>query len=539
MGQPVEVETVRASARRWWVLAVLCVAVFTTMVDTSIVNVALPSLVRELDASTRDLLWIVDSYNLVFGALVLAAGSLSDRFGRKGALVLGLAIFGLASAAGALATDTTQLTAARVVMGFGAAFVFPATLSIITNVFPNRTERATAIGAWGATAGLAVALGPITGGALLNSFWWGSIFVAMVPVALFAIVLVALIVPTSRDPSVPPLDFPGLMLSIAGLGTLVFTIIEAPDRGWLTARTLGGFLAVLVILVVFVPVERRSTTPMLDVSLFNNPKFSAASGSVAIAFFALFGFMFLVTQYFQFAKGYSALSTGVRMLPVALAVGITALIGTQLAVRFGSRVVVASGLATMSVGFLWFAADTAGTSYTVLAMQMVVVGVGIGLTSAPATEAIMDVVPPHQAGIGSAVNDATREVGGTLGVAVLGSIFSSLYVTSIDRFAGRSRIGQPVLDVARESLGAAQQVAGEVVGGSRLLGAAVDGFFDGFAAGALVAAAVTLVAGVVAAALLPSGPSSAHSEPLEIDLVDLEGRESQHAGVDDLLPMRR
>ncbi len=541
MAQTVVPVNAEVHARRWWVLGVLCIAVFTTMVDTSIVNVALPSLVRELGASTRELLWIVDSYNLVFGALVLAAGSLSDRFGRKGSLLLGLAVFGLASGAGALATDTAQLTAARVVMGIGAAMVFPATLSIITNVFPDRTERATAIGAWGATAGLAVALGPITGGVLLNSYWWGSIFVAMVPVAAVAIVLVALIVPTSRDPSVPPLDFPGLLLSILGLGLLVYTIIEAPGVGWVTARTLGGFAAALVVLSVFVLVERRATTPMLDVSLFLNPRFSAASGSVAVAFFALFGFLFLVTQYFQFAKGYSALSTGVRMLPVAVSVGITALIGTQLAVRYGSRLVVGSGLATMSLGFLWFSADTAGTSYPVLALQMVVAGIGIGLTSAPATEAIMDVVPPEQAGIGSAVNDATREIGGTLGVAVLGSVFASLYVAAIDESGATPGVPAAARAVARDSLGAAQEVARSVAGGKGLLDVAVGGFFDGFAAGALLAAAVTLVASVVAFRVLPRGHDSSRStgEQEVFDLTEVEAAEVAGSSYDDLLPSGR
>ncbi len=541
MSQTVVPVNAEVHARRWWVLGVLCLAVFTTMVDTSIVNVALPSLVRELGASTRELLWIVDSYNLVFGALVLAAGSLSDRFGRKGSLLLGLAVFGLASGAGALATDTAQLTAARVVMGIGAAMVFPATLSIITNVFPDRTERATAIGAWGATAGLAVALGPITGGVLLDSYWWGSIFVAMVPVAAVAIVLVALIVPTSRDPSVPPLDFPGLLLSILGLGLLVYTIIEAPGTGWVTARTLGGFAAALVVLSIFVLVELRAATPMLDVSLFRNPRFSAASGSVAVAFFALFGFLFLVTQYFQFAKGYSALSTGVRMLPVAVSVGVTALIGTQLAVRYGSRLVVGSGLATMSLGFLWFSADTAGTSYPVLALQMVVAGIGIGLTSAPATEAIMDIVPPEQAGIGSAVNDATREIGGTLGVAVLGSVFASLYVAAIDESEATPGVPAAARAVARESLGAAQEVARSVAGGQGLLDAAVGGFFDGFAAGALLAAAVTLVASVVAFTVLPRGHDSSRSldEPEILDLTAVETAEVAGSSFDDLLPSGR
>ena len=529
----------------WLVLGVLCIAVFTTMVDTSIVNVALPTLVRELHASTRDLLWVVDSYNLVFGALVLAAGSLSDRFGRKGALIGGLAIFGIASAAGAAATDPTQLIAARVVMGIGAAFVFPATLSIITNVFPDRTERATAIGAWGATAGLAVAVGPITGGALLGSFWWGSIFLAMVPLAAAALVLVAMLVPTSKDPATPPLDKRGFLLSILGLGVLVYTIIEAPGRGWMTARTLGGFAVAAAILITFVAIERRTVHPMLDVSLFNNLRFSAASGAVAVAFFALFGFLFLATQYFQFGKGYSALSTGVRMLPVAIAVGVMALVGTQLAVKLGNKLVIASGLGIMSVGFLWFSFDTSSTSYLVIAAQMVVAGIGIGLTSAPATEAIMDVVPAEQAGIGSAVNDATREIGGTLGVAVIGSVFTSLYVASFDRVATSPSLPASVLNVARGSLGAAESVAAKlggtnVVGSRAILHAANGGFFDGFSAGSYIAAGVTLI-GCVAAAILLPGPLPAHVDLTTDDVIDLRESQSGEPGsgatsLDDLLP---
>ena len=533
-------------SNRWLVLGVLCVAVFTTMVDTSIVNVALPTLVRELDASTRDLLWVVDSYNLVFAALVLAAGSLSDRFGRKGALISGLAIFGVASAFGSMATDSTQLIVARSVMGIGAAFVFPATLSIITNVFPDRTERATAIGAWGATAGLAVAVGPISGGALLNSFWWGSIFLAMVPVALVALILVALMVPTSRDPAVPPLDRPGFLLSILGLGVLVFTIIEAPGHGWITFRTLGGFAFAFAILATFVVVERRTLHPMLDVSLFKNLQFSAASGAVAVAFFSLFGFLFLVTQYFQFAKGYSALSTGVRMLPVAIAVGVMALVGTQLAVKHGNRLVVSSGLGIMTIAFLWFSTDSGSTSYLVIAAQMVVAGMGIGLTSAPATEAIMDVVPAHQAGIGSAVNDATREVGGTLGVAVMGSVFTSLYVSSIDRVATGGALTTTRLGLARGSLGAAQEVAAKLGAAGHpevarsIRHAANGGFFDGYSAASVLAAGVTFIGCVAAARLLP-GRRQRDADAAPIDLVGAESAElgASPPGVlalDDLLP---
>src|SRR6476659_9862195 len=254
-----------ASRRRRAVLVTLCVAALMINLDTTIVNVTLPTLVRDLNASTRQLQWIVDSYNLVFAAFVLAAGSLSDRFGRKGALLTGLAIFAAGSILGSRATSPGQLIAIRAVIGLGAAVIFPTTLSILTNVFTERSERAKAIGVWGAMTGVGVAAGPIVGGWLLEHFWWGSVFLAVVPVAAVVAVMTVLWVPTSRDPNTPRLDFVGLALSTAMIGTLVFTIIEAPDVGWLTARTLVSFAVVAATLVVFVRWERRVAQPMLDV----------------------------------------------------------------------------------------------------------------------------------------------------------------------------------------------------------------------------------------------------------------------------------
>ena len=366
---------------RWLVLAVLCVAVFAINVDTTLVNVTLPTLVRELHASTSQLQWVVDAYNLAFAALVLAAGSLSDRFGRKGALITGLAVFGLATAAGALATSTGQLVAARAVMGVGAAVVFPTTLSILSNVFTDRTERAKAIGVWGATTGMGVAFGPIVGGWLLEHFWWGSAFLAMAPVAAVAIVLVAAAVPTSRDPSTPTLDGVGLILSTVGIGLLVYTIIEAPGRGWSAPASVAGFAGAIVVLAAFAMWERRVRAPMLDVRLFGNLRFSAASASVTVAFFTLFGFIFMITMYFQFMHGYSPFSTGLRTLPVALSMGAASVFGTRLAVRVGNKVVVSGGLALMAIGFMWVSRSSAHTPYLETIGQMLVTASGLGFAS--------------------------------------------------------------------------------------------------------------------------------------------------------------
>src|ERR1700722_2660725 len=415
-------------SRKPLILISLLLAAFVINLDTTIVNVALPSLVRQLHASDSQLQWVVDAFNLLFAASVLAAGSLSDRFGRKGMLLAGLSVFGLGSLAGGLVDSPGALIATRSVLGVGAAMGFPAALSLLTNVFTERRERARAIGLWGAVAGVAIALGPIVGGWLLGSFSWGSIFIAMAPVAALAVAGVAVAVPVSKSPDAARPDVPGLVLSSAMMALLVFTIIEAPAYGWTSARSLAGFAVSAVLLAVFIAAEQRATHPMLDVRLFRNMRFSAASGAVTVSFFTLLGFIFLMTQYFQFVRGYSALSAGVRLLPVALAVAVGSVAGTQLAVRAGTKLIVTIGLLAMAAFYGWVAVTTSATlSYGVIAVQMVLYGLGMGLTSAPATEAIMGAISRSKAGVSSAVNDSTRLIGGTLGVAVLGSIYASAY----------------------------------------------------------------------------------------------------------------
>jgi EmrB/QacA subfamily drug resistance transporter len=498
-------------APRPLILASLLLAAFAINLDTTIVNVALPSLVRELHASTSQLQWVVDAYSLVFAALLLATGSLSDRIGRKGMLLSGLGVFGAASVAGGFMTSPAQLIVARCVMGLGAAMIFPATLSLISNVFVERGERARAIGLWGATAGMAIALGPIAGGWLLENFSWASIFFAMAPVAALGAALVAWSVPTSRDPHAPRADGPGLVLSTAAMALLIYTIIEAPDVGWSAPRSVASFAASAALLASFIAWERRAEEPLLDLGLFRNLRFTAASGSVTVVFFSLAGFIFLVTQYFQFFKGYSPLSTGVHLLPVASSVGVMSVLGTRLAVRYGTKVVVAGGLACLAGFFAWVSSASADTPYLEIALQMLLGGSGMGLTSAPATEAIMGVVPRAKAGVGSAVNDTTRLLGATLGVAVIGSVYASLYADRLTRaLAGVAP--RQLIEAAQSSPGAALAVAGHAsAAGQPLLGghiqaAASSAFFDGMSAGCLVAAGVSAAGAILAAALLPAQP---------------------------------
>lgn len=515
--------------RKPLILFALLLSAFAINLDTTIVNVALPKLAVELHATNSQLQWVVDAFNLFFAASVLVAGSLSDRFGRKGMLLAGLGVFGLASLVGGLTSDPGQLIAARAVMGIGAAMAFPATLSLLTNVFVERGERARAIGLWGAITGVAIALGPIVGGALLEVFDWRSIFFAMTPVAALAALLAARFVPASRDPLAPPVDRGGFVLSAAAVGLLIYTIIEAPERGWGGAATLAGFAVTAALVAAFVTWERRRAEPMLDLALFADRRFTAASAAVAISFFALSGFIFLVTQYFQFFKGYSPLSTGIRLLPVATCVAVFSVVGAKLAVRIGTKAVVGAGLLATAAFYLWVTTATASTAYGTIALQMVVLGTGMGLTSAPATEAIMGVVPKAKAGVGSAMNDATRLLGGTLGVAVIGSVFASIYASRLGDLLPAA-VPAGAVGPAKESVGAALGAAGEAgqaghPGVAQVIGeAANSAFFSGFHAGDLVAAGVAAAGAVVALALLPAHPpggATEGEEPVEGSPVDV------------------
>ncbi len=493
--------------RRWSILAVLVISVFLVVVDNTIVNVALPTLSRELGATTSQLQWIVDAYALVFAGLLLAFGSLGDRFGRKGAMQIGLVLFAATSVWAAFAGSAEGLIAARAAMGIGAALVFPATLAILSNVFTEPGERAKAIGIWSATSGLAVALGPVTGGWLLEHFWWGSVFLVNIPIILVALPLGAWLLPSSKDPGAGRLDPIGLVSSVAAIALLVFTVIEAPHKGWTSIDTIAGFLAFAALFATFIWWERRRRDPMLDVTVFRNARFSAASFSVAVAFFGLFGFIFLITQYFQFVRGYSTLEAGLHTLPFAFAAGIAAPIAARLALRFGTTRVVAAGLASMSIGFAWASTLDVDTPYwSVIVPQMIFIAAGLTITTAPSTEAILGSLPKEKAGVGSAVNDTTRELGGTLGVAVVGSVFSSLYGPRlVERLSGLP-IPADALAAARESVQAAAIVAERAPAEGRqiILDATRDAFMEGLHSGVRVAAVATALGAIAALVFLPA-----------------------------------
>ena len=344
----------KAFQQRWWTLGVLCLALLIIIVDNSILNVAIPTLVRDLDASNSQLQWMVDSYTLVFAGLLLTAGSLGDRFGRRGALQLGLTIFGVGSLASALVNTPNQLILTRAFMGIGGAFIMPATLSIITNTFPPE-ERGRAIGLWAAIAGVATALGPISGGFLIEHFYWGSIFLVNLPIVVVALGASVFVIPTSKDPSKPALDPIGAVLSIVGLMALVYGFIQAPDSGWSSPNILLAFGFSIIALGAFAIWESYYKSPMLDTSFFKNPRFTAASLGIMLLFFAMFGSIFLLTQYLQFVMGFSALKAGVALLPLAVTMLIVAPSSARIVERFGTKFVVGSGLAITGIGLALFA----------------------------------------------------------------------------------------------------------------------------------------------------------------------------------------
>jgi EmrB/QacA subfamily drug resistance transporter len=507
-------ERIEPYARRWQALGVLALSLLVITMGNTILNVALPTIRAELDAGSSQLQWIVDSYLLVFAGLLLAAGSLGDRFGRRRALIAGMATFALGSVCAALSDGASALIASRALMGLGAAGIMPTTLSILTNIFPAH-ERPRAIAAWAAVAGLGIAVGPISGGWLIEHFAWNSIFLINLPVVAACVVGAAVLVPESRDPASPPLDLAGTGLSIAGLTAVVWGLIEAPDHGWGAAPILAAFAGGAAILAAFVAWEGRTDHPMLDVQVFRNLRFSAASASIAFVFFALMGVMYFLTTYLQSVLGYSALEAGVRLLPIAGGLILASRLSVALTRRAGTKLVVAAGLGTVAASLAMVAGFGVGTSYLQIAMALGTIGLGIGLAMSPATEAIMGALPPAKAGIGSATNDVVREVGGTLGVAVLGSLLTSSYGSRMDGAVTGLPAG--AADAATDSVGAAHDVAGHLGGGvgARLVGVADQAFVDAMATTATLAAAAAVMGALIALAFLPSRarPEPAESSP--------------------------
>lgn len=501
--------------KRWVILGVLCLSLVLVVVGNSSLNVALPTLQKDLGASSTQLQWIVDAYSIVFAGLLLPTGALGDRFGRKGALQLGLVVVGLASLLSTFANSPNQLIATRAAMGVGAAFVMPATLSILANVFPAG-ERARAIAIWAGFSGAGAAVGPVLSGFLLEHFWWGSVFFVNVPIVIGALVAGAILLPTSKDPNHGRLDPVGALFSVVALASLLYAIIEAPVKGWGSASTIIGFVLFAGFAVAFVQWERRSAAPMLPMELFRNRRFSVGAATITLTFFCMFGLFFVLTQYLQFVLGFTPFKAGLATLPLAAMLIIFAPRSAGFVVRWGQARVQAFGLTMVAIGLLVMAALTPSSSYGWVALALVIMGIGMACTTAPATSAIVTSVPLSKSGVGSAVNDTTREVGGALGIAVLGSLVSSGYrATMANNVAGLPGASAAI---ARDSIGGAFNVA-KVAGplGDQLNAAASAAFTDSMSTALIAAAVVALGAAAMVLKFFPRTPQELSTEAVELN----------------------
>ncbi len=498
--------------RRWMALVVICVGLMVITLDNTILNVAIPTLARPasqggLGASTSQLQWIVDGYTIVFAGLLLTAGSLGDRFGRYKLLTIGLIVFGTGSFLSAMAVSPTMLMATRALMGVGGACIMPATLSIITNIFTNPVERAKAIGVWAGVSALGVGLGPITGGILLSHFWWGSVFLVNVPIAIVALIFGFFFIPDSRDPNAPKLDPLGAVLSIAALATLLWAIIEAPTNGWGSTETLAGLAVGFGLIGGFLWWELHYESPMLDIHFFKNPRFSAASGAISLTFFALYGTIFLLTQYLQSVLGYSTVEAGAVLLPQAAVLMTTAPLSALVVQRIGNKLVVGTGLILVSASLFAFQVLNPASSVWAVIGVTVLMGIGMGNVMAPATDSIMGSLPRSKAGVGSAMNDTTRQVGGAVGVAVLGSILTSAYSTNIGQaLAGKvppSLIGSLDNNVS-DAVALARSAPAAHPYTTTIVSAAHSSFMSGLHEATTLAGFVTVVAAACVFLWLPA-----------------------------------
>ncbi|GHF54405.1 EmrB/QacA subfamily drug resistance transporter [Deinococcus metalli] len=476
---------------RWWALAVACLALFVVTLDNLILNVALPTLARVFGTSASTTLWMVEAYSLMFAALLLTGGALTDRLGIRAALLWGLGLFGLASLAGAFAPNAALLIAARAAMGVGGALIMPGTLGLIKHLFDDR-ERPLAIGLWGATSSVGVAAGPLLGGYLLEHASWGAIFLVNVPIVVLGLLAAPVLIPVTQARRRTPVDVVGTLLSLCGIGGVVLGIIEGPKWGWTSPATLAVVLGGLALLLAFVGWERRTPHPMLDLRLFTRPAFRGGSVAVAVAFIAMAGFALILTQYFQYVLNYTPFQAGAATLPLAVTVLIASVLAGPLTTRLGTRAVVTGGLGLTALGLVLFTMLTPAVGYLPVALVVSLVAAGIGLAYTAATAAVLSAAPAEHAGSASSVNETAVELGNVLGVAVLGSALGAGYTSALRDLPAAWR-------AARESFAQAQSVAATAgADGGALLERARSAFLTGVDVTLGIGAVLALLGAVLA-----------------------------------------
>jgi len=491
---------VERDPRRWWVLAVLCLSLLVLVVDNTVLNLAIPALMTDLKATPSDIQWVLDAYILVFAGLLLTSGSLSDRFGRRRLLLIGLALFGGASVLAVLVAEPWQLIGVRALMGVGGALLMPSTLSILITVFDEQ-ERRKAFAAWSAVAMLGVIAGPTVGGFLLDHYWWGSIFLLNVPVAAVAILAAVLLMPESRGPA-RKLDPAGVVLSTVGMTALVYAIIAGPVDGWSSPNVLIAIALAVAGLGAFVVWETRTANPMLPLQLFRDRRFSGASFSIVLLSFGTGALLLMLTQYLQLVLGYTPIKAGLALLPYAVAAALFNAVGAGLGQKVSNKVLIMVGLVIIAAGFVVIAFLDASSSYGALITGLMIMGVGGGLAGPAAYATLLGAVPPQHAGVGSALNDTVQQVGMALSVAVLGSVLAGVYTAQMPDDAP---------SIARESIAGALSL-----GDAGLAGLARDAFIKAMSLGSWAAVGFSLAAAVLAAILLPKvRPTPASPQPVE------------------------
>ena len=493
--------------RRWIALIFLNISLLVIALDNTVLNLALPSIARDLGAHASDLQWIVDVYVLVFAGLLLTSGSIGDHIGRKRTLQLGLVLFAIFSLGAALSTSTAMLMVMRALMGIGGALIMPSTLSSLTATFRDNKERSQAIAIWSATFGLGIGLGPLIGGWLLSHFHWSSVFYINLPVAAIGLIGGYFFIQNSKSEHARRLDIPGALLSIAGLFALVYGIIAAGMDGWTAPRVLWAFAAAIVLLTAFAIGENRSKHPMLRLAFFENPSFTGANIALTLVFFGMMGSFFFLGQYLQSVLGYTPLQSGVRLLPNAIVLAATAANSSRIAKWLGTKFTVALGIALTGSGFLYFAriADV-DTSYMAVLIGMCITGLGMGLTMSPATNSIMGSIPVEEAGIGSAMNDTTRQIGGALGVAVLGTLMNSEYLKQINAVQWPGLMPPPLIDAVRGGIQGAHIAALTTANqplSQMIIDKADHAFVYGMRHGLMVAAIIMATASIATLIILP------------------------------------
>ncbi|MFJ7075425.1 MFS transporter [Streptomyces sp. NPDC098781] len=485
-------------ARRWWALLVLCLSLLIVVMANTSLIVAAPDMTQDLSLSSSDLQWVIDGYTVPYAALMLVLGAIGDKYSRRGALVTGLLIFAAGSVMGSLVDETGLVIAARAIMGVGAAVVMPATLSLLVAIFP-RGERAKAITGWTATSGLAIAVGPLVAGWLLEDHAWGSTFLINVPIAVVAVVGALALVPPSKAQGMGRIDYVGGLLSIVSVGSLVYAAIEGPHFGW-GAGPVAAAVVAGVGLLAFVAWELRHPHPMLDVRKFAERPFSGSMLAVLFFFFGTFGALYYATQYLQFVLGYNALETGVRLLPLAGAVFVGAAATGRLTPKLGVKAMVVTGMVIGTAGVLLLTRIDAGSTYTDFLASLLMLGFAIGLSVSPATDTIMGSFPESELGVGGGANDTSLELGGALGIAILGSLLGTAYRDKLTDLIG-GQLPHSALETAQDSVGGglavAQEVAKNPAGGAQQAQALLDAVHEAFAHGV---AQTSLIGGIIMAA---------------------------------------